>query len=168
MNGPFDAALPSPYANDWKRAERPGTEDSPRLTSYQAPGGKAVVFILKSFTFSGGQSVDTSEYPFDGLWSNEALNEKPQTLRVEGCIRGAEYVKTRNAFIEALRVKTSDDAPGFIDFPFWGRFPVVVIDYEIAENTDEKGQCAVSLTFKRAGVSITGMKKRNRRWKTCT
>ena len=154
MNEPFDAALPTPYADNWKRAERPGSEDGPRLTSYQAPGGEAIVFILKSFKFSGGQSLDTAEYPFDGLWSNEALNEKPQTLHVEGFIRGAEYIKTRNAFIEALRVKTGDGAPGFIDFPFWGRFPIVVVDYEIAENTDEKGQCAVSLAFKRAGVSI--------------
>ena len=155
MNEPFNAALPSPYAHNWKQAERPGGEDGPRLTGYQAPGGEAVVFILKGFTFSGGQSLDTSEYPFDGLWSNEALNEKPQALRVEGFIRGAEYIKTRNAFIEALRVKTNDDAPGFIDFPFWGRFPVVVLDYEIAENSDEQGQCAVSLAFKRAGVSVT-------------
>jgi hypothetical protein len=153
MNDTFDAALPSPYSGNWKQAERLSSEDSPRLTSYQAPGGEAVSFVLKNFRFSGGQSVDTAEYPFDGLWSNEALNEKPQTLNIEGFIRGAEYIKTRNALIEALRVKTDDDAPGFIDFPFWGRFPIVVTEYEVAENTDERGQCAVNLVFKRAGVS---------------
>jgi hypothetical protein len=43
---------------------------------------------------------------------------------------------------------------GFIDLPFWGRFPVVVIDYEVSEKTDEKGQCAVRIDFKRAGVSV--------------
>ena len=155
MNGIFDAALPPPYSGSWKQAERPSPEDSPRLVSYQAPGGEAIGFTLKGFKFSGGQSVDTAEYPFDGLWSNEALNEKPHTLQVEGFIRGAEYITTRNALIEALRVKTDDDAPGFIDFPFWGRFPIVVIEYEVAENTGEKGQCAVSMVFKRAGVSVT-------------
>jgi hypothetical protein len=154
MSNTFDAALPPPYSGSWKQAERPGAEDSPRLTSYQAPGGEAIGFIQKSFTFSGGQSMDTAEYPFNGLWSNEALNEKPQTLRIEGFIRGSEYIKTRNALIEALRIKTDDTAPGFIDFPFWGRFPVVVIGYEIAEHTDEKGQCAVNLECKRAGVTI--------------
>jgi hypothetical protein len=57
--------------------------------------------------------------------------------------------------IEALRITTDDSAPGYIDFPFWGRFPIVVVDYEISEAADEKGQCALTLVFKRAGVSIT-------------
>jgi len=150
----FNAALPPPYSANWKQAERSSPEDSPRLTSYEAPGGEPIQFILKNFEFSGGQSVDTAEYPFGGLWSNEALNEKPQELHIEGFIRGAEYIQTRNALIEALRIKTDDSSPGYIDFPFWGRFPIVVVDYKIAENTDEKGQCSVTLVFKRAGVSI--------------
>jgi hypothetical protein len=59
-------------------------------------------------------------------------------------------------FIEALRVPTDDDNPGYIDLPFWGRFPVIVGDnYEVSENADEQGQCAVSIPFRRAGVSIT-------------
>lgn len=155
MSEPFDASLPPPYAGNWKQAERSSADDSPRLTSFQAPGGDAIVFILKSFEFSGGQSVDTAEYPFDGLWSNEALNEKPQSLTIEGFIRGPKYIQTRNALIEALRIKTDDETPGFIDFPFWGRFPIVVVDYKVSENTDEKGQSVVNLVFRRAGVSIT-------------
>lgn len=154
MSGAFDAALPPPYSDDWKQAERASPEDSPRLTSYQAPGGEAIQFVLKSFKFSGGQSVDTAEYPFGGLWTNEALNEKPQQLHIDGFIRGAEYIQTRNALVEALRITTDDSAPGYIDFPFWGRFPIVLVDYEVSENTNEKGQCALTLVFKRAGVSI--------------
>jgi len=153
MSGPFDAALPPPYSGSWKESERASPDDGPRLTSYQAPGGEAIRFVLKGFKFSGGQSVDTAEYPFGGLWSNEALNEKPQQLRIEGFIRGAEYIQTRNALVEALRITTDDSAPGYIDFPFWGRFPVVLADYEISETADEKGQCAVTLAFKRAGAS---------------
>ena len=153
MSGAFDAALPPAYSDSWKQAERASPEDSPRLTSYQAPGGEAIPFILKSFKFSGGQSMDTAEYPFGGLWSNETLNEKPQALQIEGFLRGAEYIQARNALIEALSVTTSDSDPGYIDFPFWGRFPIVVADYEIAETADEKGQCALMLVFKRAGVS---------------
>jgi len=154
MSASFNAALPPPYSGSWKEAERASPEDGPRLTSYQAPGGEAIRFVLKSFKFSGGQSVDTAEYPFGGLWSNEALNEKPQQLRIDGFIRGAEYIQTRNALVEALRVTTDDSEPGYIDFPFWGRFPIVVLVYEIAETLDEKGQCAVMLAFNRAGVSI--------------
>jgi len=153
MSGPFDAALPPPYSSGWKQAERASPEDSPRLTSYQAPGGEAIRFVLKGFKFSGGQSIDTAEYPFGGLWSNETLNEKPQQLRIDGFIRGAEYIQTRNALVEALRITTDDSGPGYIDFPFWGRFPIVVVEYEISETTDEKGQCALTLVFKRAGVS---------------
>ena len=155
MSGSFDAALPPSYSDSWKQAERASPEDSPRLTSYQAPGGEAIHFVLKGFKFSGGQSLDTAEYPFGGLWSNETLNEKPQALQIEGFIRGAEYIQTRNALIEALRVTTDDSYPGYIDLPFWGRFPIVVADYEIAETADEKGQCALILVFKRAGVSST-------------
>jgi hypothetical protein len=152
---PFDAALPSPYKENWRKACRADPGDSPRMASYQAPGGEAIPFIQKSFRFTGGQSQDTAEYPFGGLWSNEYLNEKPQRLVVEGFLRGPAYIAERNRMIEALRVPTDDDHPGHIDLPFWGRFPVVVGDnYEISESADEQGQCAVSIPFTRAGVSV--------------
>jgi len=151
----FDASLPTPYKENWREAYRADSSESPRLASYQSPGGEAIPFIQKSFRFSGGQSKDTAEYPFGGLWSNEYLNEKPQSLTVEGYLRGPAYIAQRNKLIEALRVPTDDKNPGFIDLPFWGRFPVVVNDsYEISESSDEQGQCTVSISFTRAGVSI--------------
>ena len=110
--------------------------------------------------------METAEYPFGGLWSNGRLNERPQTPRVEGHIldrlvrdksgkadSGTGYITIRNALIESLRVSTSDDSPGYIDLPFWGRFPVVVDGYDVSEKKDEKGQCGVSIDFVRAGVS---------------
>lgn len=152
----FDASLPRPYKENWREAYRSGDAENPRLASYQAPGDEAIPFIQKGFRFSGGQSQDTAEYPFGGLWSNEYLNEKPQSLTVEGYLRGSAYIARRNSLIEALRVPTDDDNPGYIDLPFWGRFPVVVDDnYEISETADEQGQCAVSISFTRAGVSVT-------------
>jgi hypothetical protein len=151
----FNAALPAPYTENWREAYRADNSESPRMASYQAPGGEAIPFIQKGFRFSGGQSRDTAEYPFGGLWSNEYLNEKPQTLTVEGFLRGPAYIAQRNKLIEALRVPTDDDNPGYIDLPFWGRFPVVVGDsYEVAETADEQGQCAFSIPFTRAGVSV--------------
>jgi hypothetical protein len=154
-NTQFDASLPTPYEDNWREAYHSDSGDSPRMASYQAPGGEAIPFIQKGFRFSGGQSQDTAEYPFGGLWSNEYLNEKPQSLAVEGYLRGPAYIAQRNNLIEALRVPTDDDNPGYIDLPFWGRFPVVVGDnYEISENTEEQGQCALSIPFRRAGVSI--------------
>jgi hypothetical protein len=155
-NAQFNAALPKPYKNNWKEAYRADTTESPRMASYRAPGGEAIPFIRKSFRFSGGQSQDTAEYPFGGLWSNAYLNEKPQSLNIEGFLRGPTYISRRNRLIEALRIPTDDDTPGYIDLPFWGRFPVVVSDkYEVSEDSDEQGQCKVSITFTRAGVSIT-------------
>lgn len=152
--GRFDAALPDPYAGNWREAYRASPADSPRTASYQPPGGEAVSFIQSGFRFSGGQAQDTAEYPFGGLWSNEYLNEKPQTLAVEGYLRGPAYIVQRNKLIEALRIPTNDDNPGYIDLPLWGRFPVVVGDsYEISENTGEQGQCGISIPFRRAGVS---------------
>ena len=149
----FEAGLPLPYSENWRQAERAGSGDSPRFAVYQAPEKEPVPFVLERFAFRGGQSVETAEYPFDGLWSNERLNEKAQALNIKGYIRGAEYIKGRNALIENLRIPTSDDKPGYIDLPFWGRFPVVVIDYDVSESSNEKGQCAVSLELTRAGVS---------------
>jgi prophage DNA circulation protein len=150
----FDPAPPSPYSGKWKEAAVADKEEGkPRFTTYQAPGGSPIPFVLESFDFSGGQSVDTAEYPFHGYWSNESLNEKAQQLTVDGFIRGANYIAKRNALIQSLRVKTDDANPGYIDFPFWGRFPVVVMDYSIKERTNEQGQCALSLTFTRAGVT---------------
>jgi len=155
-NAQFDASLPTPYKENWREAYRADSSESPRMASYQAPGGEAIPFIQKSFRFSGGQAKDTAEYPFGGLWSNEYLNEKPQSLTVDGYLRGPAYIALRNKLIKALRIPTDDDNPGYIDLPFWGRFPVVVSDnYEVSENADEQGQCAVSITFTRAGVSIT-------------
>ncbi|MDR0455390.1 MAG: DNA circularization N-terminal domain-containing protein [Treponema sp.] len=155
-NAQFDASLPTPYKENWREAYRADSSESPRAASYQAPGGEAIPFIQKSFRFSGGQSKGTAEYPFGGLWSNEYLNEKPQSLTVDGYLRGPAYIAQRNKLIEALRIPTGDDNPGYIDLPFWGRFPVVVNDnYEVSETADEQGQRAVSITFTRAGVSIT-------------
>jgi hypothetical protein len=151
----IDVALPAAHDNNWKAARRESNESAPRYTSYQAPGGKPVTFVQKSFDFLGGQTVDTAEYPFDGKWSNERLNETPQTLTVEGYLRGVEYIAARTALIEAFRVPTDDDTPGYLDLPFWGRFPVVVIDYKVSETTDEQGQCAINLMLKRACVSAT-------------
>jgi hypothetical protein len=54
-----------------------------------------------------------------------------------------------------LRISTGDDTPGFMDLPFWGRFPIVVIEYRVSEKLDEKGQCSVTIDCKRAGVSLT-------------
>jgi hypothetical protein len=124
------------------------------MASCQAPGGEAIPFIQKGFRFSGGQSRDTAEYPFGGLWSNEYLNEKPQTLTVEGYLRGPAYISLRNKLIESLRVPADDDNPGYIDLPFRGRFPVVAGDTcEVSEDSGEQGQCVLSITFTRAGVS---------------
>ena len=150
----FDISLPGLYKENWREAYRADREDSPRLSSYQAPDGEPVPFIYKNLEFSGGQAVDTAEYPFYGLWSNESLNQKTQTITVHGFLRGEQYLKQRAAFLDALMVLTSDDSPGFFDHPLWGRFKVVVENYNIKESANENGQCEISLNLKRAGVSL--------------
>jgi prophage DNA circulation protein len=150
----FDIALPAPYKDKWREAYRADKDDNPRLSSYQAPDGRPVPFIYKSLDFSGGQAIDTAEYPFFGLWSNEALNQKTQAITVHGYLRGEHYLLQRTVLLDALMVSTSDDAPGFFDHPLWGRFKVVVESYNVTESANENGQCELTLTFKRAGVSL--------------
>jgi prophage DNA circulation protein len=148
----FDISLPALYDYDWRKAYIAENGFSPRFSTYQPPGGDPVMFIYKSVRFRGGQAVDTAEYPFDGLWSNETLNKKPQTLDVQGFLRGKYYPEERGALLSALFVSTSDETPGYLDLPLWGRFPVVVVTYSIEESAVEGGQCAVSLTLTRAGI----------------
>ncbi|MDR1318190.1 MAG: DNA circularization N-terminal domain-containing protein [Treponema sp.] len=154
MSGiPSPTVLPKPYNEAWREAYRYDKDDRPRLSTYQAPEGEPVPFVFESVRLSGGQSVDTAEYPFFGFWSNTPLNEKPQAITVHGFIRGETYIKNRNALAEALREKTGDDAPGFLDLPLWGRFPMVVVSYDIEEKGKENGQCSLAVTFTRAGVT---------------
>jgi hypothetical protein len=164
----FDPALPKPYSEDWRETygfkynndtHRYEETGEPLHTSYQAPGGDPVPFIFDSVRLSGGQSVDTAEYPFFRLWSSTPLNEKPQVLTVNGFIRGDFYIKNRNALVEALRLKTDDDTPGFLYLPLWGRFPVVVVSWDVEEKGTENGQSSVSLSLTRAGVTV------EERWK---
>ena len=150
----FNPALPLPYSEEWRSAYSYNEGDSPRLSAYQPPGGDPVPFIMENIRLSGGQAVDKAEYPSHGLWSNTSLNEKPHTITINGFVRGDRYIRNRNALVEALRVTTDDVNTGFIDLPLWGRFPVVVESYEVEEKAKENGQCKVSLTFTRAGVTI--------------
>lgn len=153
--------LPKPASENWRKAYGSTTDgrsytpsDSQAKTAYQAPNGKPVQFVYESMKLSGGLSVDTAEYPFFGLWSSTALNEKTQGITVSGFLRGDEYIKSRNLLVDALRVTTTDDEPGYITLPLWGRFPVIVIDWDIEETAKELGQCKVNITFTRAGCPL--------------
>ncbi len=157
--------LPTPSSEDWREAygytkvkdkkqQYYEANENPAQTSYQAPNKEPIPFIYDSMKLAGGLTVDTAEYPFFGLWSSTALNEKPQGITVSGFFRSSEYIKNRNALIEALRVVTSDEEPGYLTLPLWGRFPVIVVDWDIAEDAKTNGQCSINLTFTRAGCPL--------------
>ena len=133
-------------------ARSPQGTDTPRLTSYQAPGGEPVVFAYDSIELGGGQNVDTAEYPH-GYWSNKTIGLKPHTITLKGHLIGEKYIKSRTELADSLNVLTDDDTPGFIDLPLWGRFKIVVVDWKIAEAANENGLCNLSIEFKRAGSS---------------
>lgn len=149
----FNPNVPEPYSESWRKSYRASEDDAPRFSTYQSPNGSPISFVLGKNDFSGGQSVDTSEYPYFGFWSNNSLNEKPQEITISGFIRGKNYIANRNELIVALRKKTNDDEPGYLDLPLWGRFAVVVTDWRIGEDGEKAGECDLSLTFRRAGVS---------------
>lgn len=151
----FDASIPAPYADDVQGGIEAVNKAGLGSASYEPPTASAALpFILTKVTLSGGTNVDTVEYPFFGGWSSEALNESPQSLRVEGYLgRGPDIIKRRNALMEAFRKKTTDDAPGYISLPSWGRFPVLVPSWDVTENLNKQGRFDVSVTFTRAGLS---------------
>lgn len=150
----FDATLPLLINEDIRAAVAEINTPGLGAASYLAPAASvALPFILSEVSFSGGASVETTEYPFYGGWSSEALNEKPQSIKVKGSIGGANVLARRNDILNALRVATSDDKPGYIVLPSWGRFPVVVVDWDVSETMDKQGLFPLSLTFTRAGLS---------------
>ena len=147
----FNPVLPRLYSRKWREAYGQGT-DAPRFSSFQAPNGTPLNFVYKSIGFAGGQNVDTAEYPY-GYWSNTRLNEKTQTISVNGFLNGEEYIGKRTDFIEALRVPTDDDNPAYLELPLWGRFPVVVTTWKVDEDSDETGRSKISIEFVRAGCA---------------
>ncbi|MBR4375101.1 MAG: DNA circularization N-terminal domain-containing protein [Treponema sp.] len=149
----FDSSLPRTYSDSWREAYGQGT-DTPRLSSYQAPGGEPVVFAYDSIGLGGGQNVDTVEYPY-GYWSNTRLGEKTHTLRIKAHVIGEDYIKQRSLLVEAFQVPTDDDNPGFLDLPLWGRFKVVVVSWDVDEEKQKNGKSDISLELKRAGYSDT-------------
>ena len=78
----FDTSLPQTYSDSWREAYGQ-TNDTARLSSYQAPGGQSVPFAYDSISLGSGQNVDTAEYPY-GFWSNARLGEKPQSIKIKG------------------------------------------------------------------------------------
>ena len=161
----WTADLPAPSSENWRTAYGAVqgknekrfayyASDTPVQTSYQAPNGSPIPFIYDTMKLSSGFSVDTSEFPFFGRWSSTLLNERPHGITVSGFLRGDNYIKNRNALVEALRIVTTDDEPGYLSLPLWGRFSVIVVDWDIEESAKEAGQCKVQLTFTRAGCPV--------------
>ena len=147
----FDSSLPRAYSDSWRKAYGQ-SEDTRRLSSYQAPNGKPVVFAYDSINLDGGQNMDTSEYPY-GYWSNTQLGEKAQSVKIKGHLIGENYIASRNKIVTALQTATDDDNPGTLDLPLWGRFKVVVTTWSVAEEKSKTGLSDISLEFKRAGCS---------------
>ncbi|MGL4987601.1 MAG: hypothetical protein ACRC5H_10785 [Treponemataceae bacterium] len=145
--------LSNPFALQWRKAYKLYESDTPRLASYQAPQGEPVPFIQSSINITGGQSVDTAEFPIFGDWTNTPINNKPIIIKIEGFVRGENYIKNRLALFNALTINSSDDDPSFLELPLWGRIPVVVTEWSLDEKANENGQCAFSLSFVRAGIS---------------
>lgn len=146
----FKPSIPRAYSDSWREAYH--EEDGARLSTYQAPNGDPVSFSLDTMRISGGQSLDTAEYPW-GFWGSTILNEAVQEISIEGFIIGEKYIAARDKMIEALRVVTDDDNAGYLDLPLWGRFPVIVKSWSVNEAGRENGKTNLSIEFIRAGVS---------------
>ncbi|MBQ9206859.1 MAG: DNA circularization N-terminal domain-containing protein [Treponema sp.] len=149
----FDSSLPRTYSDSWREAYGQ-SEDSHRLSSYQAPSGEPVIFAYDSISLGGGQNVDTAEYPY-GFWSNTQLGEKAQTIKVKGHVIGEKYIAERNKLVTAFQVATDDDNPGTLDLPLWGRFKVVVTNWNVDEERAKTGLSDISIELVRAGYSDT-------------
>jgi len=150
----FKVDLPNLIATDLTSAFEKTGRKGLGTGSYEAPGQTACFFIVEKTKLGGGQSIETSEFPFQGGWGTRSLNRKVQTFTATVSICGRDYMGRRNALVEALDQSTDDDSPGTIELPSWGRLPVVVQDWEIEEENQKQGLATFSLTFVRAGLSV--------------
>lgn len=149
----FAAPLPELIASDPRVALETAGREGYGSATYEPPGGEPIPFVLDTTRLAGGQEVDRKSYPFGGGWSNTAINEAPQELRIEGTVFGTDPLRRRRALLEALRVRTADDRPGYIALPLWGRFPVVVTSWEASDNTAKTGRTDVKITCNRVGIA---------------
>lgn len=143
--------LPQTTSTSWREAYT-----IKNLPSYTPPNSvKEIDFILDNIKIAGGQSVYNGEYPFNGKWSNTAINEKTQIITVSGFLRGEKYIEKRNELVEALRIETNDDNAGYLFLPLWGRLKVVVLGWSVDESVNENGQCKIEINLNRVGESET-------------
>ncbi|WP_020613100.1 hypothetical protein [Sediminispirochaeta bajacaliforniensis] len=163
MSDEFNISLPEPYSGNWRSALRNsnGSEETPRRTSYQPPGGEPEAFNLVKTNVSGGQSNDISEYSAFGGWSNKPLNYLPQKIKISGRLLGTNYIQYRNKLAAAFSVETSDDEPAYLILPFWGRFAVNMDTWDISEETSAQGGCEITLAVDRVGQSAGARQENN-------
>lgn len=134
--------LKYPNSSSWREAY-----EIQSLIKYEAPNTEAVYFLYDNVNISGGQSLDNSNYPNFGYWSNNAINESVNKIKVSGFLREEEYLNKKIDLINAFKIKTDDENPAFIFLPLYPRLKVTLISWSIDENANENGQCKIELNF---------------------
>ncbi len=104
---------------------------------------RGVPFHVNSPERGGGRRVVTHEYPQRDLPFGEDMGRKARTFSVDGYVLGAEYIKAKNALLDAL------EAPGVgtLFLPFDVQRTVMVGSFRVRESADKGGIAEFSIDF---------------------
>lgn len=100
-------------------------------------------FFVDVVERTGGRRGISHEYPLRDEPFVEDMGRKARSFPVDGYVLGADYIKARDALLDALEKAGS----GELQHPYYGLRRVQVIDYHVRESSEEGGVARFSITF---------------------
>lgn len=122
--------------------------DAPWRKQLQPATFRNVGFSVKAAQTQVGRRMVIHEYAQRDEAYPEDMGRKARAFTVEALVIGPDYIKARDALIDALEAP----GPGLLVHPYYGRRTVVLANpARISETPDEGGLARFSLDFVEAG-----------------
>lgn len=118
---------------------------------YQPGSFRGVGFRTESHEHSGGRRAVVHEFPGRDEPMVEDQGRKARQFSIEVFVAGDAYFRDRDALVAVLNTA----GPGTLVHPWLGAMQVSVLDWTLAESTDEGGIGRFSITFSEAGLPIS-------------
>lgn len=109
---------------------------------------RGVSFYVEGGTLTFGRRLAIHEYPQREKPYVEDLGKKARVYRLEAFVLGPDYMKDRDALIDALETPGA----GQLVHPYYGSLVVTVSsDIDVSETSQQGGMARISATFVEAG-----------------
>lgn len=112
---------------------------------------RGVPFFVDSSSRSGGRRAFTHEIMGSDIPVRDDLGRKAIDFRVDGYVLGDDYVRHRNALLDALE---NTSGPGELIHPFYGRRRVQCGEVTVRESIRDGGMAVISIEFLDAPLTL--------------